>query len=212
MVKEIPKGRINCKECLDKRKEERWRKYKNEVMEHPQDRLYLIALPVVGEYVGKSYVNAMVYPDRLYGGISGLELIKLYLSKHDKQGKPPDTQAKRMYKFRHKERWGGEAKSVYELEILTGKGNVLNDKTFEKFNETLSGIDKNEKLTDVEKREARTNLINSKKALPDSKFHGSNESVGIRYMKEEDKRKLEYQAILSDEENEDNDIDDEEEE
>ncbi len=203
IVKNIAKNRINCNDCLKKRREERWKKYKEEVISNPQDRLYLIALPVNGKYTGSSFVNAMVYPYEIYGGISGLELIKLYLSKHDEVGKPPDTPTKKMYKYRHKQRWGGEAKSVYELEILTELGNKLNDKSFNEFKTTLSDIE------DVKDRKA---YINSFKALPDDKFYGSNEATGIRYKSEAEKVEWEYLTSIKKDNTPFDDIDGKEEE
>jgi len=77
IVKSINTRMKSCKDCLRKRREERWEQKIEEICNNPEDREYMLRLPV-----DNAYVCVFVNPFKKYGDKTGKELMKLYLHKN----------------------------------------------------------------------------------------------------------------------------------
>jgi hypothetical protein len=187
--KRISIHRIRCSECLRQNKEERWQQEKQRICENPDNRPYMIELPIEGSL---STICVNVYPNVNYGDNSGQDLMRQYLSRRWKKGKIPIDSNVRDFRYRHKPRWYGDI-SIHDIEKLTKKGNVLNDTTFDKHKKKL------EELTD---KEERKKFISSNKPLKLSDFHGHQEATSIRYQNLNKRRERELEKQEEEEEGE----------
>ena len=177
-----------CKICNKKRKvyknlglcpkcnaTAKWESDKQEIVKNIhkyKDRIFTILL-------GNIYVN--VTPDKIYNGIKGIDLIAKYLNRTAwKYGCVRTNDNVRKAKSRHREKRYGTL-SQHDIERASKLGNVLDDKSFAKYQE---------KLSNMSEEEAK-NYINSFVALDNEDFTTSNEGLTSRYSSYDELREAE---------------------
>lgn len=133
-VKLMPICRLRCLECLRLNAEKRFQEKREKIANNPEDKLYLVALPCEDS---ESKIIAGVYPFEVYDSERDVDLIRRCLSKYD--GKRfPITNSARQYKFQHKKVFGNLSRR--DLETVKNVGNILDDISFEKYQEKLKAI------------------------------------------------------------------------
>ena len=165
IVKTINKRMKNCKECLKKRREEKWLKKKIEICNTPEDREYMCKLPL-----GDSSVCVLVNPFKQYGDKTGKEVMRDYLHRNWIKGTIPKSDNARKSRSMNKVVYDGLTRR--DIERVEKLGNVLDDYTFQNYKR---------KLDSITNPNERRKFISSYKKLKDSQFITDNEGKLLRY-------------------------------
>jgi hypothetical protein len=105
------------------------------------DRKYLCVIPTPD---GEAFLGVLVFPDKVYGGVTGRELMSKYLSRNWRKGQLADTDAKKQSKYRNKPRYGN-GRSKEDWDRVTRLGNEREDYSFLAHKKKLEELEGNEK-------------------------------------------------------------------
>jgi len=112
-------------------------KYRKKVAADAVGGFFLVALPT--DDSSGCHIMAFVEPHKLYGNVSGRQLIEMYLSKYWKKGTIPVYPWIRQAIYRHKEKRYGH-RSLHDIEVLTKKGNEKDIVSFLQHKRRIQGF------------------------------------------------------------------------
>jgi len=184
-VKSINARMNNCADCLRKKREEKWKEKKEEICSNPEDREYMLKLPL-----GNGFVCVFVNPFKSYGAKTGKELMKDYLHKNWNKGTIAQTDNARKSKSMNKIIYDGLTRR--DIERIEKLGNVLDDYTFEKYKR---------KLDSMSTPEERRRFISSFEKFNDNQFITDNECKLKRYKSPDKQREIEDVNQIQEEDN-----------